>query len=564
MSGRTKRFTAAAVAMSACIAIGLAPLSAAEPTSSGAAVPDYGITQVKVINEMVRKHWQENGIKPSKPASDGQWCRRVYLDIIGRIPSVDELQAFLSDRSADKRKKLVLKLLGDDHVEEYARNMTTIWTNILIGRNGGNEDRSLTNREGMQQYLRRAFLSNKPYDKMVEELVTAEGTNKPGMADYNGAVNFLAMKLDDKGAQATAKTAQIFLATQVQCTQCHNHPFNEWKQDQFWEMNAFFRQTVALRRFDGRDIDYVELTNQDFAGEDNNASEAAVFFENRNGTVNVAYPTFIDGKEISSRSGYVSEVNRRQELAKMIVESDQMPRAIVNRMWSHFLGYGFTKPIDDMGPHNQPTHPELLDKLGEYFRYYGCNLKTLMYWIALSEPYSLSSQMVAGNVRDDPSLGERPAFSHFYLRQMRAEELYESLLVATQAHKTQGSYADQEKAKREWLKQFVVAFGTDEGDEATTFNGSIPQVLMMMNGELMTKATSVEQGGFLHRVAADNSLSNAAKINFLYQAALAREPRSREVQLANTLLAARRGNTPVALQDIWWVLLNSNEFIFNH
>jgi len=170
----------------------------------------------------------------------------------------------------------------------------------------------------------------------------------------------------------------------------------------------------------------------------------------------------------------------------------------------------------------------------------------------------------SGNASDDPSLGERPMFSHFYLRQMRAEELYESLLVATEAHKTRGSYSEQEKLKTEWLAQFVKAFGTDEGDETTTFNGTIPQVLMMMNGELINKATSTDQGGFLHRIAADNRLAAADKIRHLYLAALAREPSARELQGANWLLARRSGDTAAALQDVWWVLLNSNAFILNH
>ena len=156
------------------------------------------------------------------------------------------------------------------------------------------------------------------------------------------------------------------------------------------------------------------------------------------------------------------------------------------------------------------------------------------------------------------------AFSHFYLRQMRAEELYESLIVATEAHKARGSYEEQEKAKREWLGQFTIAFGTDEGDEATTFNGTIPQALMMMNGELVKKATSSDKGSFLYRIATDPKKNNAQRINYLYEAALARIPTKDEIALANNLLLLRKGDAPAAMQDIWWAVLNSNEFILNH
>ena len=113
------------------------------------------------------------------------------------------------------------------------------------------------------------------------------------------------------------------------------------------------------------------------------------------------------------------------------------------------------------------------------------------------------------------------------------------------------------------MKQFITAFGTDEGDESTTFNGSIPQVLMMFNGDLTKKATTVDKGGFLDEVAKDGS-NNSAKINALYMAALARKPSSREIKTANAIMVARKGDAVAALQDIWWAILNSNEFIINH
>jgi hypothetical protein len=530
----------------------------------GKKADSFGISQVDVINDQIRQGWLAHGYTPSGAATDGEFCRRLYLDVLGRIPSVDELTKYLNDHGPDKKLRLVDRLLSDEYVEEYARNWTTLWTNVLIGRAGGTEENSLTNREGLQQSLRRALQRNMPYDKMVFELVAAKGSNRPGEKNFNGFVNFLANKLDENGVQATAKTAQIFLGMQVQCTQCHNHPFNDAKQNQFWQMNAFFRQTRALRRFEGgRDVASVELTNQDFAGEGNSPKEAASFYELRNGKMEVAYPTFVDGTEIE-KSGYLDEVDRRTELAKLIVKSDEMPKAIVNRLWSHFLGYGFTKPVDDMGPHNPPTHPELLDSVGAEFRKQYFDVKGLIRWIALSEAYGLSSKFGPKNLKDDPSLGEKPMFSHFYLRQMRAEELYESLLVATEAHKTKGTYEEQEKLKRDWLGQFVIAFGTDENDETTTFNGTIPQALMMMNGDMIKKATSIESGSFLFRLAGDAKMSNAAKINYLYMAALARKPASGEVAMANEVVALRKGNALAALQDVWWTLLNSNEFIINH
>ncbi len=536
-------------------------------------VEDFGIAEIKLINEKIREGWAGADLKPSRPATEGEWCRRVYLDIIGRIPSVTELNAFLNDRSPRKRLDLVSRLLNhQDYELEYARNWTTIWTNVLIGRTGGTDDRSLTNRQGMMQYLRRTMLRNVPYDRMVTDLITASGTTVPGGEDFNGATNFLVEKYEEKAAQATAKTSQVFLGLQVQCTQCHNHPFNDWKQNQFWEMNAFFRQSRPLRTFSqGRDIASVELIDESWEGEEGDPSNAILFYELRNGLLKAAYPVFVDGTSLvdlygveKGQSGYLEDLNRRQELAKMIVDSEFMPIAIVNRYWSHFLGYGFTKPIDDLGPHNPATHPELLDQLGGRFRANSFDLKQLILWITLSEPYSISSRTNRGNKKDDPTLGEKPMFSHFYLRQMRAEELYQSLLVATEAHKTGGDYAAQEESKQEWLRQFGIAFGTDEGDESTTFNGTIPQALMLMNGELIQAATSIDKGSFLARVARDPELSNTKKIERLYTAALARKPTSSEVSTANKFVQARKGHVGEALQDVWWVILNSNEFILQH
>jgi hypothetical protein len=154
-------------------------------------------------------------------------------------------------------------------------------------------------------------------------------------------------------------------------------------------------------------------------------------------------------------------------------------------------------------------------------------------------------------------------FSRFYLRQMDAEQLYESLLVATAADNT-ASYGDRGVVRDRWLRQFNTAFGTDDNAEATTFNGSIPQALTLMNGELVRRATGNQPGSMLDRVASDPKLENGEKIRYLYLAAYSRLPTRQELAISNELLAARHGNVGAALQDIWWTLLNTNEFILIH
>jgi uncharacterized protein DUF1549/uncharacterized protein DUF1553 len=530
---------------------------------SGAGAGDAEV--IAYIDAQIRAGWKDSELTSSMKAPENEWCRRVYLDLLGRVPTVDELTQFLkTSASAGKSKKarLLDKILdSDEYVEDYARNWTTIWTTLLIGRPMPREERLMYNRVGMQQYLKQSFLRNKPYDQMAYELISATGATKPGAEGYNGATNFLVGKLQENATEATARVAKYFLGIQVQCTQCHNHPFNDYKQDQFWSMNAFFRQTAATAVRNGPEIDYVNLENHDFRGEGSTPENAEIYFELRNGTQQVAYPTFVDGTKINP-SGYVKEVDRRAELGKLVIKSEFFGKSVVNRMWEHFLGYGFTKPVDDLGPHNVPSHPDLLDRLGKEFAANGHDLKKLIRWITLSEAYGLSSKTTPKNSKDDPTLGEKPKFSHFYLRQMQAEELYESLMAATEAGKDK-KYEEREAVKAAWLSQFSLTFGNDEGDSATTFNGTIPQVLMMMNGDMIKNATNVAPDSFLYRLANSGKTANEA-IEYMYLATLGRKPSGGDYgAIAGTGISGR-GDMMTAYQDIWWALLNSNEFIFNH
>jgi hypothetical protein len=522
--------------------------------------------QVSRINELIERDWAEYGLKPSRDATDGEWCRRVYLDLLGRIPKVSELRDFVGSEEPNKKLALAKKLLySDEYTEEFARNWTTVWTNLLIGRTGGTENGSMINRQGMQKYLRDSFARAKPYDRMVHDLITATGTTAPGDPDFNGATNFLIDKVNaEEATLATSATTRLFLGLQVQCAQCHKHPFNKWEQETYWQMNAFFRQVKAFpRRMRAETGANAELADQDFASRRRrDFDEAEIYFESRNGLMQVAWPVFVDGTEIP-KSGLVNVVNRRQELAKLIGSSPFLGRTISNRMWAHFLGYGFTSPVDDLGPHNVPSNPELLDYIASEFSATAeYDLRELMKWIVLSRPYSLSSRQIKANESDDPLQGVAPRFTHFYLRQMQPEQLYESLLVSVESAATRGTYAEQEQRKSRWLQQFNRAFGTDEGGESTDFNGTIPQILMMFNGEMIREATRASGGGLIEQLAA--SPGNVTdKINAMFEAGLSRRPTRGESKMAMQLIRAQ-SDPAEGLRDLWWVILNTNEFIFNH
>jgi Protein of unknown function (DUF1549)/Protein of unknown function (DUF1553) len=506
---------------------------------------------VAKVNEFIRQGWKDNEVAPSAVATDEEWLRRVYLDLVGHVPPVEEVESFLKEPAKTdaerlaKRAAVVERLLADP---AYVRHWTTVWTNLSIGQQ--TPDR--TSRLGMQRFFREAFAKNRPWNDVVYDLLTAEGH-----FEENGAVNFLLaqMTMNDEQVLATAKTTRLLLGIQVQCTQCHNHPFNDWKQEQFWSFNSFFR-TVRRedhRKYDPRtgrmEDDYSELLSVD--------GDGPVFFEKRNGLMQVAYPEY-NGQKIDA-----SGAGRREALAKAVTRSDdrQLAQAFVNRLWGHFFGYGFTRPVDDMGPHNAPSHPELLDYLAGKFVENGYDVKKLMRWITFCEPYHLTSAATADNAFDDPAAGETPLFSHMYLKRMTAEQLYDSLIVATEAHKSgRSTWEEAETQRQQWLQQFVIAFGNDEGEESTTFNGTIPQALMMMNGELVRNATSADSGSFLNRVlTTEKNPTNA--VRRLYVASLGRGPGRKEMQAAQKLIQG--SPTPLAgYQDLFWALLNSNEFIF--
>jgi len=552
-------------------------LSATFGDSATFAAGDSDADVIERVNTYIERSWQANGIEPSPRASDGEWARRVTLDVVGHIPSYERLMNFLEDDLPDKRAKYVDALLNDP---DYVRHWTNIWANLLVGRAADGD-----NRRALERWLRRALYRNMPYNEFVYELISAEGS-----VQENGAVAYVASHLNENAVPATSRTSRLFLGLQVQCTQCHNHPFNDWKQSQFWSMNGFFRGT---RRQGGNDDNPLRLTD--------NPTKQLISYEKRNGLLQMTRRQFVDGTTVTMDN----EAEPREQLAKLVTDPGKpyMARALVNRMWGHFFGYGFTRPIDDMGPHNPPSHPELLEYLTTQFKESGYDVKRLIRWITRSRPYNLTSTYGEHNAMDNPSAGNTPLFSKMYLKQFTAEQLYDSLLIATDADKSGRTSGQAQKQRRAWLRQFVRAFGTDENDEATTFNGTIPQALLLMNGNLIQSAVNGKQGSFLRKVldAPGGDLralndddgkrrrprrgvrrrlrSKAAlkrlrerqakaipkRIETLFLVTLARKPTQTEMESFDAAYKEAGYTDPiVGLQDVFWALLNSNEFIINH
>ena len=502
---------------------------------------------VAVINEHLAAGWKVQGVEPSPLADDAEWLRRIYLDVVGHIPPVEVAEKFLTDRDARKREKLLDSLLDDPG---YVRNWTIVWTNLLIGRSDSRD----VNRPSLQKFLRESFAKNRPWNEMVAEFISAEGS-----FDQNGATNFLLAHLNNEAVPATAITAKIFLGRQIGCTQCHDHPFNDWKQEAFWSFNSFFQQTKVAH-----------VDRRDGAGKMKPQATALetkpiggpTHFETRRGLVQVAYPKF-EGTPVSDDA----DTNRRNELAKLITagEKTQVAEAFVNRMWDHFFGFGFTHPVDDMGPHNPPSHPELLDHLAREFVASGYDCKQLIRWVCLSDAYQRTSRFGKLNEADNPETGAPPLFTRVYVKGMTAEQLYDSLLLATGADKTPLATSDHERRRHEWLQQFVHAFQTDENDESITFESSITQALLMMNSDLTQHALSMERGTFLEKLTKSGD-SDAEKIKRLCLATLTRYPTPKESLALRRLIhegSSSRANAS-GWQDALWAYLNSNEFVLVH
>ncbi|MEC9096433.1 MAG: DUF1549 domain-containing protein [Planctomycetota bacterium] len=515
------------------------------------------------ITRELSKQWKEQGVTPSTFATDLEWVRRVYLRLIGRVPTTNELSPFFEGNSSpEKREGLVNRLLfSSQYSEEYLQHWTNLWINTLIGRHGGT-GKDKANRKGLAKYIYDSLQANKPYNQIVRELIAATGDSHADSEQFNGAVNFLLASVNaDDTTLATARTTSIFLGQKLQCAQCHNHPSSDIAQNQFWEMDAYFSQ-IHIAPVDKNSENGYTLSSKDFQGVKTPEGDAGNYFEQSNGVTRLVFPAFLGHAETSA-SGAVDDFDRRSRLASLISNSPLLERTLVNRMWNHFFGYGFTPEIDDMSPHVQVSHPQLLESLANQTRASKYNLKSLLKWLALSDPFLRSSVYSPSNEIDSPELGDQPLFSRYYSRQLEPEEVYQSLRALSGEIRTPDSFGQQQLAQRDWLGQFTHRMDTDEAEEVSSFKGDIQQSLILMNGELMKKATSLEENTVLGEIVA-NTNPTQVKVQQLFMAALARHPSEQELAKIKQLSVQAQAGEQQFLQDIWWALLNSSEYILDH
>ena len=479
------------------------------------------------INDTLRRAWLENSVTPSPSISDEVWCQRVYQRLVGRDPTPAERGRFLRSDDDDRRSTLVDQLLASD---QYADRLANLWTDALLEPEYRYDERDLCDQQELVAYLKDSFRNDKGYNKLAYELLTATGSNDAASDNYNPAVNFLLAGSDHASLDDTDRIARALLGKQLVCTRCHSHSASGWEQGDFWELNAFLRQ-MDVRRDPGSDV--AVLSDVDFYGESGTAKDAEIFYKLPNGQIRMAYPTL--GEREISHSGLLRDVNRRRELAKLVTGSQDFRRAIVNRVWSWMMEYGFTQPVDDMGPHNPPSHPELLDRLADELAARDFDPDALVRWIVLSEAFGLSDKKMPESWLDNPEIGGRPLFARCYDATRPEDDIYHSLVHTVHSRPTAGDATTHGAlARRSSLRPRVG-----------------PLEIIALQPDTLQLGPK-----WLPRLA-QSSMSAEQKVEHIFLSVLNRKPTAREMRAAKLVLADRLDDRE-AIQQIWQTLLTGD------
>lgn len=508
-----------------------------KPLGTGVVLDTQALAQR--IDAHIQALLAQDRIAASPISSDAEYCRRVYLDLTGRIPTIDQVNEFLADSRKDKREQLVDKVLASPN---HGKHMADLWQALLMPPNSDNRR---LDPQPMIDWLEKAFTENKPWDKMVQEILTASGAQ-----DKNGATTyFLANSAIDR---LTDSVCKLFMGVQLQCAQCHNHPFNPaWKQDDYWSTAAFFMK-VQAQPPRGKDAKIPTVMEKNGARNKKGLPDSAKKLP----------PKFPAGEKPA-----LTEKDLYRPAFASWLTNEKNPffaKAAVNRVWAQMFGRGLVHPVDDIHDGNPPSHPGLLEDLAQQFKANKYNLHHLFKSICLSEAYQRTSK---------PSQGNEKASSHYLARMpvkvMTPEQMYDSLtdlFAANQAKSAKDLTKEEKKANKiqgrpgpAQRNQFIAFFKGEEGADQTEYQAGIPQVLRLMN------APQLNSPAILRYL--DPKATPDANIERLYLAILGRKPESTELKRMKEVVVkagAKPADARQAYADICWVLLNSSEFALNH
>jgi hypothetical protein len=483
------------------------------------------------IDDFVFSKLKRLNIVPSELCADEEFLRRASLDLIGVLPTAEEAREFLASRDANKRAKLVDELLERP---EYADFWGLYWSDRL------SNSRQFLYEKGtffFQQWLREAMEQNLPYDQFARELITATG----GLYEVAPTSYYPLMK---KAEDMATTTSQVFLGVSLECARCHDHPFEKWKQDDFLGFAAFFAQVRYKNRI--------------------RQNERALYLDPKRELTHPkskqpVTPKFLGGEPVKVEPGR----DRREVLAEWMTAPSNpfFAKAIVNRLWRHFLGRGLVEPVDDFRVTNPPTNEALLDALAEDFIRHKYDLKRLFRTIVGSRVYQLSAQPNGTNKED------KQFYSRFYLKRLNAEELLDGICRVTEIpEKFPGFHLGTRAAQLPDPK--VPSYFLDVFDRATRETvcerkqtTSVMQIMHLVSGDTINQKIRAENS-LIERLIKSGK-SGGEIIEELYLRTLSRFPKQEEAQLAQQGIS-QAPSPREGYEDLLWALLNSKEFLFNH
>lgn len=471
--------------------------------------------------------------------TDEQYLRRVSLDLIGRQPTPDELAAFLLDTSETKRSIAVERLLASP---EFGSNWASYWSDV-IGYRVPPPELTFLDYTLFEQWLADRINQNAPWDQTVRSILVASGKVK----DHPEAT-FVGFHGADT-TRLAAETARVFLSLQIGCAQCHDHPFDEWKREQFHELAAYFvRSSAKMPWNDSSEIEVKDKGKGEY--EMPNVADPT-----KKGTVMV--PTFLTGAKLESRK---SDIERRTELAAVVANGANpwFAKAYVNRVWARLMGRGFHEPVDDIGAGNEPQLREVHRPLTASFVATGFDSKELFRTIVNSQAYQ---QRLTSN----PSLADKP-FAAGRTTKLRGDEVFQSLVTAIELPNVKPPKTEPTKEIRfppppKSTKDLVSEiFGFDPSLRPEDISRTLGQAMLLMNNDQLQKQIDAkpESSTVLAKLLAAEE-DNAKAVNRLFQLVLARQPSEAETQIALEHVSTV-ANRSEAFEDLLWSLLNSAEF----
>jgi len=497
------------------------------------------------IDTLAAAKFREIGIPPSPLCDDATFLRRCFLDATGTLPTVEQAKAFLDSPDPDKRKKLVERLLGltgdpnqNVHDNDYAAYWALKWSDLIRSNSAAIGEQGMW---ALHNWLKESFRQNKPFDRLVRELITAKGSTFS-----NGPANYF--RIANNPQDLTEATSQLFLGVRLQCAKCHNHPYEPLSQSDYYGFAAFFARVgnKGSQEFGIFGGETVIINRAD--GEVGHPRTGAIM-----------PPTPLRGKAVANPP------DRRQALADWLAskENPYFARNLVNRYVAYLLGRGLVEPIDDMRATNVPSNPELLEALAQEFIKLGYDQKRMLQLIMNSRLYQLDSKPTKANALDSKFQ------SHYHVKRLPAEALLDAVDAAagtrTKFEKVPLGTRAIELPDAKYNNYFLMTFGKPRREAVCecerVSEPNLAQALHTLNGDLIEGKIADANGRIGTLLTAKKSTDEI--VDDLYLAALSRRPTADERNSCKKLLA-EAGDPKVFAQDLLWSLMNSMHFQFVH